>query len=98
MVGFLLGCSFSWEELLKTNGLCPRQIEEQKNVPMVTTPTPCCMRLKALWVQYRSNIPNVAAGVFQGELVVSMRPYNPEDAVKACGPGTACYLVTLHCV
>lgn len=36
MVGFLLGCSFSWEDLLRTRGLCPRQIQENKNVPMVT--------------------------------------------------------------
>ena len=34
MVGILLGCSFSWEKALADAGLCPRQIEEGKNVPM----------------------------------------------------------------
>jgi len=65
MVGFLLGCSFSWEDVLSEAGLMPRQVEEKKNVPM-----------------FRTNLPNVAAGVFQGDLVVSMRPYKPEDAEK----------------
>lgn len=37
MVGFLIGCSFSWENKLKEAGLCPRQIEEGKNVPMFLT-------------------------------------------------------------
>ena len=40
MVGFLLGCSFSWENVLKEAGLCPRQIEEGKNVPMYRTVHP----------------------------------------------------------
>eukprot|EP00947_MAST-08B_sp_MAST-8B-sp1_P005262 g5262.t1 len=37
MVGFLLGCSYSWEHALAEAGLCPRQIEEQCNVPMFRT-------------------------------------------------------------
>lgn len=37
MVGFLLGCSFSWETHLATEGLVPRQVEEGKNVPMFRT-------------------------------------------------------------
>ena len=37
MVGFCLGCSFSWENVLKEAGLCPRQIEEGCNVPMFRT-------------------------------------------------------------
>lgn len=36
-VGFLLGCSFSWESLLAEHGLTPRQIEEGRNVPMYRT-------------------------------------------------------------
>ena len=48
MVGFLLGCSFSWEDILADQGLIPRHMEEKKNVPM-----------------FRSNIPNVPAGVFK---------------------------------
>ena len=33
-VTFLLGCSFSWENLLSRKKLTPRQIEENVNVPM----------------------------------------------------------------
>jgi len=73
MVGFLLGCSFSWEQLLQSQGLCPRQIEQQKNVPM-----------------FQSNVSNVPAGVFKGDLVVSMRPYTPDDALKTAEI-TSCY-------
>jgi uncharacterized protein YcsI (UPF0317 family) len=32
---------------------------------------------------YRTAIPCVAAGVFGGPLVVSMRPFNPADAIRA---------------
>jgi len=32
---------------------------------------------------YRTNIPCVSAGVFQGPLVVSMRPMKPADAIRA---------------
>jgi len=66
MVGFLLGCSFSWEQVLADNGLKPRHVEEGKNVPM-----------------FRSNIKNVRSGPFEGELVVSMRPYEPRAASEA---------------
>ena len=37
MVGFLLGCSFSWEHELHAAGLTPRQMEEGVNVPMFET-------------------------------------------------------------
>jgi len=40
MVGFLLGCSFSWEHLLHEHYLTPRQVEEQRNVPMYRTNVP----------------------------------------------------------
>lgn len=36
-VGFLWGCSFSWEALLSEAGLAPRHIVEGKNVPMYRT-------------------------------------------------------------
>ena len=62
MVGFLLGCSFSWEGVLQEAGLTPRQIEEGCNVPMYATT--------------RRNKP---VGPFGGRLVVSMRPYRPEQ-------------------
>ena len=32
---------------------------------------------------YRTNIPCVPAGVFDGPLVVSMRPMKPADAIRA---------------
>jgi len=40
VVGFLLGCSFSWEHRLAEADLTPRQIEEQRNVPMYRTKVP----------------------------------------------------------
>lgn len=68
MVGFLLGCSFTWEDKLAAAGLPPRHVEEAKNVPM-----------------FKTNVPNRRVGAFAGELVVSMRPYRPEqlEAVAA---------------
>jgi uncharacterized protein YcsI (UPF0317 family) len=36
-VGFLLGCSFSWEQLLVDAGLPPRHMEQGCNVPMYRT-------------------------------------------------------------
>jgi uncharacterized protein YcsI (UPF0317 family) len=65
MVGFLLGCSFSWEGVLTDKGYTPRHLEKNidgtnsnKNVPM-----------------YKTNIKNIKSGCFGGEVVVSMRPY-----------------------
>mmetsp|Transcript_3757 Transcript_3757/g.8112 ORF Transcript_3757/g.8112 Transcript_3757/m.8112 type:complete len:294 (-) Transcript_3757:123-1004(-) len=40
MVGFLLGCSFSWEQVLQEAGLTPRQVEQACNVPMYRTCIP----------------------------------------------------------
>lgn len=65
MVGFLLGCSFSWEKVLTDAGLAPRQIEEGRNVPMFAT-----------------NVPSARAGPFGAELVVSMRPYRPDQVAE----------------
>lgn len=65
MIGFLLGCSFTWEGRLAEAGLCPRQIEENKNVPM-----------------FRTNVRNVPFGAFGGDLVVSMRPYRPDQVER----------------
>ena len=72
MVGFLLGCSFTFEGALIRAGLPVRHLEERtpdgmvKNVPM-----------------FRTNRPCRAAGGFAGPLVVSMRPYMPAEAVRA---------------
>ena len=40
MVGFLLGCSFSWEHGLVEMGHPPRHMEEGRNVPMYQTNVP----------------------------------------------------------
>ncbi|HUY91106.1 MAG TPA: putative hydro-lyase [Pirellulales bacterium] len=61
-VGFLLGCSFTFERALIEAGLGVRHIDEGRNVPM-----------------YRTSIACRAAGRFAGPLVVSMRPYRPEQ-------------------
>eukprot|EP00941_MAST-03F_sp_MAST-3F-sp1_P001935 g1935.t1 len=58
--GFLLGCSFSWEEILVKNNLTPRHIEEKCNVPMYNTSIP---------------LTSSPSGLFKGNMVVSMRPY-----------------------
>eukprot|EP00439_Symbiodinium_sp_Y106_P038009 s453_g4.t1 len=65
MRAFLLGCSFTWEDVLAAAQLRPRHIEEGRNVPM-----------------YNTSIPLKGAGPFQGQMVVSMRPYKVEDSDK----------------
>lgn len=65
-VGFLIGCSFSFEEALLKAGIDVRHISQGCNVPM-----------------FKSNIPCETAGVFEGPVVVSMRPMTPENAKKA---------------
>jgi len=72
-VGFLLGCSFTFERALIAAGLPVRHIDEGRNVPM-----------------YRTNIPCRSAGKFSGPLVVSMRPFPPEQ-VEAAREITGCY-------
>lgn len=66
LVGFLLGCSFTFENALVAAGLPVRHLDEGRNVSM-----------------YRTNIACQGAGRFAGPMVVSMRPYRPEqiDAV-----------------
>ncbi len=66
LVGFLLGCSFTFEWALQAAGLAVRHIDEGRNVPM-----------------YRTNIPCCSAGKFAGALVVSMRPYPPDQVERA---------------
>ncbi|BGO95037.1 hypothetical protein NBRC10512_006498 [Rhodotorula toruloides] len=41
-VGFLVGCSFSFEAALVEGGYTPRQIEIKRNVPMYKTKVPLC--------------------------------------------------------
>lgn len=65
-VGFLIGCSFSFEEALMEAEIEVRHIAQGRNVPM-----------------YKTNIPTVKAGPFEGPMVCSMRPMTPENAKKA---------------
>jgi uncharacterized protein YcsI (UPF0317 family) len=37
MVGFLLGCSFSWEHILQAHGFEPRHMKQKSTVPMYLT-------------------------------------------------------------
>lgn len=64
-VGFLLGCSFTFESALEAAGLKVRHIHEGRNVPM-----------------YRTHVACRAAGPFAGPLVVSMRPFRPEQIAQ----------------
>ncbi len=66
MVGFLLGCSFTFEAPLLESGIPIRHIEENRNVPM-----------------YKTNIACEKAGIFEGPIVVSMRPMTAQDAIRA---------------
>ncbi|MDD2972167.1 MAG: putative hydro-lyase [Lachnospiraceae bacterium] len=66
LVGFLIGCSFSFESELLEAGIPVRQIEERCNVPM-----------------YNTNIPCAEAGIFKGNMVVSMRPIPYADVPRA---------------
>jgi uncharacterized protein YcsI (UPF0317 family) len=61
-VGFLLGCSFTFERALAAAGLPVRHVQEGRNVTM-----------------FRTSIPCESAGRFAGPMVVSMRPYLPEQ-------------------
>lgn len=66
MVGFLLGCSYSFEWALGQEGMVLRHWKTGSNPPI-----------------YRTNIPCVPAGPFAGEMIVSMRPLSPADAIRA---------------
>lgn len=65
-VGFLIGCSFSFEEALIKENIEVRHITQGINVPM-----------------YKTNIQCKSAGVFNGPVVVSMRPIKKELVEKA---------------
>jgi uncharacterized protein YcsI (UPF0317 family) len=67
LVSFLIGCSFSFDNLLSGAQIPVRHKDSGRNVPM-----------------FRTNIPCVPWGPFQGNMVVSMRPIHPRysDSVK----------------
>ncbi|KAH9432319.1 hypothetical protein MCOR02_007022 [Pyricularia oryzae] len=58
-VGFLIGCSFSFEAALAAAGLAPRHTLQRRNVPMYRTTVPLCS----------------AGAFAGATMVVSMRPY-----------------------
>ncbi|KAA8995755.1 putative hydro-lyase [Affinibrenneria salicis] len=66
LVGFVIGCSYSFEEALLDAGIPIRHIEQGTNVPM-----------------YITHIANGRAGDFAGNMVVSMRPMTPAQAIRA---------------
>lgn len=65
-VGFLIGCSFTFEHPLLDAGVPVAHIEQGRNVPM-----------------YRTNIACTPAGVFSGNMVVSMRPIPANQVADA---------------
>lgn len=66
LVGFLLGCSFTFEAALLEAGIPLRHIAGGTNVPM-----------------YRTSIPCVPAGRFEGPLVVSLRAIPAGQVARA---------------
>lgn len=65
-VGFVIGCSLSFEFALQSAGLEVRRVDEGKVVPI-----------------YRTSIATNPVGIFSGRMIVSMRPYAPEQAEVA---------------
>ena len=66
LVGFLLGCSFTFEWALAAAGLPPRASGPRRQRSDVRHESRC-----------------VSAGLFEGPLVVSMRPFAPADIPRA---------------
>ena len=66
-VGFLLGCSFTFEGALVDAGLPVRGLEAE-------TPT---------FTAFVTSIQCAPAGIFHGPMVVTMRPMAPTEVVKA---------------
>jgi uncharacterized protein YcsI (UPF0317 family) len=67
LVGFLLGCSFTFEHALQQAGIPVRGLEGDR-------PT---------FSAYTTTIPCTPAGRFRGRMVVTMRPMTPADAIRA---------------
>ncbi len=66
-VGFLLGCSFTFEGALVDAGIPVRGLEAE-------TPT---------FTAFVTGIQTAPAGIFHGPMVVTMRPMAPTDVVRA---------------
>lgn len=71
-VSFLIGCSFTFEAGLLAAGLGVRHLEERGQDGLVKNVP-----------MYGTNIACHAAGPFAGPLVVSMRPYRPDQVPLA---------------
>lgn len=67
-VTFVIGCSFSFEDALLRQGYSIRHIEEGGGRKTVP--------------MYRTNIPCGDAGIFGGNMVVSMRPFKASEVVR----------------
>lgn len=65
-VGFLIGCSFSFENALSNVGLAPKNVALKKNVSMYKT----------------TKLLNPSGVFVNVTYVVSMRPYKPKDLEK----------------
>lgn len=65
-IGFIIGCSFSFEQALMKEGLTPKNVKKQANVSMYIT----------------SKMLNPAGMFKKCPYVVSMRPYKKENLEK----------------
>lgn len=81
-VAFLLGCSFSFEEALLREGLPVRHLQQERSGgDPLSGSTLAADPLNV--PMYATSLPTVAAGPFRGPLVVSMRPMQPREALRA---------------
>jgi len=72
LVSILIGCSFSFESALLAAGIPVRHLQEGKHVPLYHTSIPC-----------RPVKSHRFGGAIDGNLVVSMRPMTPQQAILA---------------
>ncbi|WP_078414633.1 putative hydro-lyase [Priestia abyssalis] len=74
MVGFLIGCSFTFEHALLNNNISVRHIEEDCNVPMYLTNIPCVKAGKFHGMTVASMRPLPAEDVVRAVQVTSRFP------------------------
>lgn len=74
MVGFLIGCSFTFEHALLNNGISIRHIEEDCNVPMYITNIPCAKAGKFHGMTVASMRPIPQEDVVRATQVTSRFP------------------------
>lgn len=74
MVGFLIGCSFTFEHALLNNNIPVRHIEEDCNVPMYLTNIPCTKAGKFHGMTVASMRPLPAEDVVRAVQVTSRFP------------------------